>query len=470
MTAGKCVLKPFGDNKKGMVIKLDKHPKVLNYIKENRFIIIIMILLLTERFSAFYELGVSYSLGSDDLSYINSGIYFAKTGIITMHDQYPSAQIMPGMTVFIGLLSLIFGNGKLLLAVLRIIWITMGSLTAWFIYKTVTIFAAKWCGIIATLPLFRADIVWMDNIILTETPFLLFLTAMIYYTFKMGKENNYKNFWGCAIFYMLALMLKANIAPYPLFALIYLLIIKYDKKLLFKQCIILSGVVLCFVIPWSIRNYINFKTFIPLTYGAGNPSLLGTYQGINYPADENLDYAANVDQIIEEKYSKYYNENGMIIPKYKKYVELKKDGLKAKYRKSVWKKTDSKSMIYSYIIIKPRNMITSIFYWEKVFNIDSNFLQYLSYIEVTFCVFAVLAALFLKTHRAPVIYVSTIYIVNILIYSMTFSFDRYNASLISLRYIVLGLGASLFLQFLAKGILSIEKYYKYNDKEAESNL
>lgn len=449
---------------------MNNYKKVLNFTKENRFIIIIMILLFIERFAALYELGVSYSLNSDDLSYINSGIYFAKTGIITMHDQYPSSQIMPGMTVFIGALSLIFGEGNLLLFVLRVLWIAMGSLTAWFIYKSVTIFTPKWCGLVATLPLFRADFVWMDNVILTETPFILFLTATIYYTFKMGKDNNYKNFWGCAVFYMLALMLKANIAPYPLFALIYLLIVKYDKKLLIKQCIILSGVVLCFVIPWSIRNYINFKSFIPLTSGAGNPTLLGTYQGINYPADENLDYTLNVEQAIKEKYSKYYDKNGNIIPKYEKYIVLKKDGLKADYRKSVWKKTDLKSMIYSYLIIKPRDMIASIFYWKEVFNIDYNFLQYISYFEIAFCVFSVAASLVLKKYRAPIIYASTVYIVNILIYSMTFSFDRYNASLISLRHIVLGLGVSLFLQSISKGIISIEKYHKDYDEEMKNNL
>lgn len=456
MTDKKYILRPFEGGK--------------NFAKENRFIIIIMILLFTQRFAALYELGVSYSLNSDDLSYIKSGIYFAKTGIITMHNQYPSAQIMPGMTVFIGALSLIFGEGNLLLFVLRVLWIAMGSLTAWFIYKSVTVFTPKWCGLVATLPLFRADFVWMDNIILTETPFVLFLTATIYYTFKMGKDNNYKNFWGCAVFYMLALMLKANIAPYPLFALIYLMIVKYDKKLLIKQCIILSGVVLCFVIPWSVRNYINFKSFIPLTYGAGNPTLLGTYQGINYPADENLDYTSNVEQVIKEKYSKYYDKNGNIIPKYEKYIALKKDGLKADYRKSVWEKTDLKSMIYSYVIIKPRDMIASVFYWKEVFNIDYNFLQYLSYFEIAFCVFSVAASLVLKKYRAPIIYASAVYITNILIYSMTFSFDRYNASLISLRHIVLGLGVSLFLQSISKGIISIEKYHKYYDEEIKNNL
>ena len=53
---------------------------------------------------------------------------------------------------------------------------------------------------------------------------------------------------------MLALMLKANIGIYPLFAAIYLLVVKYDFKVLLKQGLILACALLCFMIPWSIRN------------------------------------------------------------------------------------------------------------------------------------------------------------------------------------------------------------------------
>ena len=48
-----------------------------------------------------------------------------------MHDDYPSAQIMPGMTVLIGLFVLLFGEGKLLWIALKLLWICMGLGTAW---------------------------------------------------------------------------------------------------------------------------------------------------------------------------------------------------------------------------------------------------------------------------------------------------------------------------------------------------
>ena len=74
-------------------------------------IFIVLLMLLLERLLALWTLGVHYTLASDDLSYINSGIRFAQTGMVTMHGTTPSAQSMPGMTWFIGLFAWILGDG-----------------------------------------------------------------------------------------------------------------------------------------------------------------------------------------------------------------------------------------------------------------------------------------------------------------------------------------------------------------------
>ena len=62
----------------------------------------------------------------------------------------------------------------------------------------------------------------MDNVILTETPFMLLISAMIYFTFMMARSSK-QIFLDVPGQLFLALMLKANIGIYPVFALIYLL-------------------------------------------------------------------------------------------------------------------------------------------------------------------------------------------------------------------------------------------------------
>lgn len=424
----------------------------LSFMKENKAALIVLFLLLVLRLMTLYSLGFTHSLESDDAAYIESGIQFARTGTITMHDDYPSAQIMPGMTVLIGIFVLLFGEGKLLWISLKVLWILMGLGTAWLIYKSVCLFVPKWCGIIGMLPLFRADFIWMDNLILTETPFMFALTAMVYYTLRMGKQPGFRYFWPCAIAYMAGLMLKANIALYPLFALIYLLVVKYDRKLLAKQCVVLAGIVLCFVIPWSIRNYIHFHAFVPLTYGAGNPTLLGTYQGEQYPSDDELDYETNVEQVAKEKYADYYDENGEVLPQYQRYVSLQKDAIKAKYRQQAWWDTDYKKMLYSYGVIKPQMMIESVFYWDTVFNQSLEALQQIQRVDLYLCIASLIAAFVLKRHRKPLLFVTAAYLGNIYIYSMTYAFSRYNASLMSMRFILIGIGAGLLVSLLKRGM------------------
>lgn len=424
----------------------------LSFMKAHKAALIVLSLLLILRLMALYSLGFTYSLESDDVSYIESGIRFARTGTITMHDDYPSAQIMPGMTVLIGLFVLLFGEGKLLWIALKLLWICMGLGTAWFVYRSVCLFVPKWCGIIGMLPLFRADFIWMDNLILTETPFLLALTAMVYYTLRMGRQPGFRYFWPCAISYMAGLMLKANIALYPLFALVYLLVVKYDRKLLAKQCVVLAGIVLCFVIPWSIRNYVQFRAFVPLTYGAGNPTLLGTYQGEGFPSDDILDYETNVEKVAAEKYADYYDNTGKVLPQYQRYVSLQKDEIKAAYRQQVWWDTDYKKMLYSYGVIKPQTMIESVFYWDTVFDQPIETLQQIQRVDLYLCIASLVAALVLKRHRKPLLFITAVYLGNIYIYSMTYAFSRYNASLMSMRFILLGVGVGLLVLLLKRGM------------------
>lgn len=423
-------------------------PNVKAFLREHWGAFIIMALLLAIRLIALHSLGFNYSLGSDDMSYVKSGIYFAETGTITMHDTYPSAQIMPGMTALIGILDRIVGQGPALWITLKLLWIFMGTLTAWFIYRSVLIFAPKWCGLLAILPLFRADFIWTDNLILAETPFMLALTALIYFTLMMGKSPGYRYFWGAAACYMAALLLKANIALYPLFALAYLLFLKYDGKLLFRQCILLACIVLCFVVPWSVRNYVQFRAFVPLTYGAGNPALLGTYQGIGYPSDEELDYETNVEHVVREKYAHCYQEDGEVQPRYARYIRRREDAVKAAYRQRAWAEKDWKSMLYSYAVLKPKMMVNGIFYWEQILNIKGSWVLLLQKLNTCLCILAVLLSLVLKKHRKPVFFLAVTYAAHIYIYAMTYAFGRYNASLMSLRYILIGLGAGIIAEFL----------------------
>ncbi len=441
-------------------IHLSWRMRFLTWEKENRIALIVVALLFLAHLASIYELRFNYNLDSDDMAYVRAGLVFAKTGMITCHEDVPSAQILPGMPVLMSIFYILFGEGKLFWIAVKAVWAVMGIFSAWFTYKIVCIFAPKWAGIIAMIPYFRPDILWMDNTVLTETPFILCLTCMVYYTLMMGKYGKYRYFWGCAAAYMCGLMLKANIALYPLLALVYLLIVRYDKKKLMKQIVILTCIVLCFEVPWTIRNYNQFHAFIPLTYGAGNPALLGTYQGMGYPDDSELDYETNVTEVLREKYAEFYNEDGSLPLEYSRYVSLQRDSIKANYRLSVWKQNDFSSLIYSYAVLKPQAMVNSYFYWDTLFGVDKEQIKDVQMFDLYLCLAAVALSLVLKKQRLPVLFLTGVYLFNIYIYSMTYAFSRYNASLMSLRFALVGFSVYLILCGAAKAIDGIREEQK----------
>lgn len=431
--------------------------KCIDLIREYKWIILVCIALFLERVCVAYFLGFSYNINSDDLSYVKSGIVFANTGRITMHGVL-SAQIMPGMPVLIGFFSLFWGEGEALWIVLKIVWALMGAITAFYIYKSVLIFAPKIFAVISVLPLFLINYVWMDNLILTETPFMLFLSMLIYATLMMGKKQENKYFWLCVVTYMLTLMFKANIAIYPLFAMAYLLAVKYGFVRLIKQGLILGLVILCFVVPWSIRNYIHYDAFIPLTWGSGNPLLLGTYQGIGYPLDEELDYKTNVENVVKEEYKEYYDSDGKIKEDYlEKYIALEADGIKARYRMREWFERNPGSMIYSYLISKPLDMINGVFYWNEIFNIHVGALVVLKKVNCILCIFLIPLSLLLKKDRAEVLYLAGTYAGNILLYAVYFALNRYSETLMPFRYIGMGIALYFSMLFAERVYKSIKK-------------
>jgi len=418
------------------------------WLKKHKIAIIVLLLLFLERLLALHQLGVTYTLWSDDASYIKSGIHFMHTGMITMHDDWPSAQIMPGMTVLIGLFARLFGTGTVLWAVLKLFWITMGTLTAWWIYRSVCLFVPKWCGILAMLPLFRPDFVWMDNLILTETPYMFALAASVYFTLKIGKSPSWVYFFGLLAAYMGGFLLRANLLLYAPLALLYLLLAGYDKKLLRKYSAIFAAALICFILPWSVRNFIQFRAFIPLTYGAGNPILKGTYQGSGYPLDEELDYAANVDSVVAQVYRKYYQENGEVQPRYARYVSLARDNIMARYRQKIWVQCNPKSFLSSYLIAKPAHIIRSVFYWKEIFNIGGDLVIPLHKIVLVICAATAVISLMLKKLRLQVLFLSGTYFVNIYMYAMGLAFERYNAPLQCLLFILVGFGVGLGVQMV----------------------
>lgn len=415
--------------------------KIYKIIMNNWLIVIVMIISLVLHILAIKQLGFNYTLNSDDASYVKSGIVFLQTGEITMHGVI-SAQIMPGMTFLIAFMALIFGTGTKLMISLKVLWMIMGISTICVVYKTIKLYTNKYISALSCLFFLAIDYVWMDNLILTETPFILLFALLIYHTLKLSQNKNRKDYILIIIYYIMAVFIRPNIGIFPIFLFIFLLLKKYDFKLLMKQCLIAGAILLLCLIPWAYRNYKVFGKFIPLTYGIGNPLLLGTYQGVGYPLDEELDYVKNVDEKIPDK-MKYYLENTNEKEYMTKYYLLEYDGMKAKYRMHEWWNKDKISMLKSYLYYKPKELFNNYFYWDTILGIKPMVLSTIRKLEILFFGLSSLLILLNKKRIKEWLFLILTYGSQIALYSYTFAFSRYAISMFFIRYIVIGIGIGI---------------------------
>ena len=418
--------------------------KIKSLFLDNWCILVVLIISLILHILALKELGFNYSLNSDDADYIKSGIVFLQTGKITMHDVL-SAQIMPGMTFLIAFMALIFGVGSKLIISLKILWLIMGLLTIYIVYKTIKLYSNQYIAAISCLFFLAADYIWMDNLILTETPYILLFSLLIYHTLKLSMKANKKDFILIVIYYILAVFIRPTIGIFPIFLFVFLILKKYNFKLLIRQCIIAGIILLLCLIPWTYRNYKIFNHFIPLTYGTGNPLLLGTYQGSGYPTDEELDYVKNVDEKIPAE-MKYYLQNPNKKDYMTKYYSLEYDGLKAKYRMHEWWNKDKISMLKSYLIYKPLQNFDNYFYWDTIMGISGNQLNVVRKVEIILFVISSILIFINKKRIKEWLFLILTYGSQIAIYSYTFAFSRYAISMFFIRYIIIGIGILSFCE------------------------
>lgn len=418
--------------------------KIKSLFLDNWCILVVLIISLILHILALKELGFNYSLNSDDADYIKSGIVFLQTGKITMHDVL-SAQIMPGMTFLIAFMALIFGVGSKLIISLKILWLVMGLLTIYIVYKTIKLYSNQYIAAISCLFFLAADYIWMDNLILTETPYILLFSLLIYHTLKLSTKANKKDFILIVIYYILAVFIRPTIGVFPIFLFVFLILKKYNFKLLIRQCIIAGIILLLCLIPWIYRNYKIFNHFIPLTYGTGNPLLLGTYQGSGYPTDEELDYVKNVDEKMPAE-MKYYLQNPNKKDYMTKYYSLEYDGLKAKYRMHEWWNKDKISMLKSYLIYKPLQNFDNYFYWDTIMGISGNQLNVVRKVEIILFVISSILIFINKKRIKEWLFLILTYGSQIAIYSYTFAFSRYAISMFFIRYIIIGIGILSFCE------------------------
>ncbi len=223
------------------------------------------------------------SVHSDDINYYMSAVYFLKRGILTYRTfNEATVFIMPLYPLFLSGVLKIFGIGVWGLQAVRIVQTGLSALSIIFVYLTANkLFNKKAALISAAIFSFYPPNLVTPGYILTECIFTFILLALIYFSFKFADNLSISKVFILSLIWVLAVFCRPTVLFYPCFYLLYLFINKYRSLAeCIKFAVTMALIFILIALPWWVRNYNEYQTFIPLTVSSGNPLLQGTY--INY--------------------------------------------------------------------------------------------------------------------------------------------------------------------------------------------
>ena len=422
----------------------DRRPGNL-FRSEGFWLCLLWLLALSARiaYSCWDQLASSL-INADAINYFRAGIEFARSGRIT-HAGFPTAQVMPGMPVLVGLAAMLVPEESLRL-LCRILWILMGSLTPLFYYKSVRLFAPRWCAFLTGLVCLMPNLVEIDCFLTNEAPYYLFFSMALYYTLKLGKRPERGDSLRYALSVLGALLFRANILSFLPFTLLYLLLCRKSGREILGLIAVTAAVLALFLVPWSVRNYKVFHEFIPVSYGSGGPLLEGSYQGPYAIDDEAITDAFGPfpgAQAVRERHPALFREDGELKePGLDQYYRLLLDEEQAKWRLGGWLQLDPMGLLKN-TLFKLRYSLNYVWYYAEPLGITWGMLHRLRQLNFLFCGLSLALAFALKKHRKLLSFLALAYTVNFVLVSATYAGDRYAQMLMAYRYVAGGLGLDL---------------------------
>ena len=435
-----------------------------SFLKSDVFLMLLLwLIVILERFAfTIWDKTSQSFIISDSLNYYRSGIDLMQTGRL-IYRGCPTALIMPGISVLIGTLSLIFPEGSALIYAIRTFWILMGSLVPLFIYKALRLYTGKLAAIIgASVYLFPWH-VQIDCFLLTECPYYLFFAISLYLTLRMRGRRDPLSIWLWAFSILAALMFRANILIFAVFCFFYFgVFLRFPGKELIHCAAVLCFALALFIVPWSIRNYHLYHAFIPVTYGASNPMFEGTYQGEAFPTDDEvyaLDPTFNVYAKVSAKRPDLLDSEGHVFnPEMQQYVDMLVAGELAHHRLQSWWTLRPLSLLKTYFYTKPRMILNWVWYYIELCGISYSVAHRLRQFGLFFCLLTAVLSFYKKKHQRLVTFLWLSYLLNLYILSTSYAVDRYAQMIMPFRYLLCGLGFDLL-------ITSIFKKHPFNDKQ-----
>ncbi len=174
----------------------------------------------------------------------------------------PTANRAPFLTYLMALIYFILGEHFVLV---RLVIIVMSLLLVWAIYQlSIMIFTHKvglWAAFLAAI---YPHFIFYSARIYTEIPFTLWSILAVIFLIKYFQTQRFFPLILSGIFFALAVLTR----PVGLFLfifIIFLILFRQPRWDNVKHVVVLAMAMIILILPWTIRNYVVFGKFIPVT-------------------------------------------------------------------------------------------------------------------------------------------------------------------------------------------------------------
>lgn len=263
------------------------------FLKRSEILFVIFVVALLLRIIIAFQ--SSTTLTGDEVAYdayarsIVKGEGFAYQGKLTSFRP-------PLYSFFLSSIYLLFGRGALVAKIVQAILGMFICIIIYFLGKTVVSEAIGWISLLISV--FYPPFIWVSSRVLTETLFIFLFLISIFYLIRRTPPS-LKDCCLGGLFLGLATLTKGTTQLLPICVLLYLLRCARYEKIKIADTLRLFIFFLIFfllpILPWTVRNYLVHRTFVPVTTETGE-ALYSSY----FPREGKLYGFSPEDETIEQ--------------------------------------------------------------------------------------------------------------------------------------------------------------------------
>jgi len=242
--------------------------------KEKKYLIFIFVLALILRLT-YVLFFPQLKIESDALQYDTIGWNLASGDGFSLEPGVPAPVRAPVYPFFLSLIYLVFGHSYLAVRLAQTIVSTLTCLVIYWLGKE--IFDEEMSRVTSLIIALYPVLISYTGFLLTETLFTFLLSITALFLVRAVKNRLGKYYAISGMLLGITTLCRATTMLFPLFIFVGLWAVYKVKIRAIVHFLIFLSMMVVVIIPWTVRNYFRFHTFLPVATGGGLTLWAGTY-------------------------------------------------------------------------------------------------------------------------------------------------------------------------------------------------